>query len=55
MRANPIALDAVISAPHPGPAGTAVAAGAANSARQSASQSAGVQSIGISETTREES
>jgi hypothetical protein len=51
MRANPSALDAVISAPRPGPAATAVAAGAANSARQST----GVQSIDITETTRDRS
>ncbi len=51
MRANPSALDAVISAPRPGPAGMAVTAGAANSDRQST----GARSIHITETTRERS
>jgi hypothetical protein len=51
MRANSSTLDAAISAPRPGPADTAVAAGAAHSARQSA----GVQSIELTDTTRERS
>jgi hypothetical protein len=51
MRANPSALDAATSAPCPGPADTAVAAGAANSARRSAD----VQSIDIADSTRERS
>ena len=51
MRANPSALDAATSAPRPGPADTAVAAGAAHSARRSA----GVRSIDTAETTRERS
>lgn len=51
MRANPSALDAATSAPRPGHADMAVAAAAANSARQST----GVRSRDIIETTCERS
>jgi hypothetical protein len=51
MRAKSSALDAARSAPRPGPADTAVAAGAAHSVRQSP----GVQSIGLTDNTRERS
>jgi hypothetical protein len=51
MRANPIALGAVIAAPRAGPVATASAAGPSNAA----DQAGGAQSIDISETTRAES
>ena len=51
MRANPSALDAATSAPRPEPADTAVAAGAAHSARHSAD----VRSIDIADSTHERS
>jgi hypothetical protein len=51
MRANPIALSAVIATPRAGPMATAFAAGPSNAA----DQPGGAQSIDISETTRAES
>jgi hypothetical protein len=51
MRANPVALGAVIAAPRAGPVATAFAAGPSNAA----DQAGGAQSIDISETTRAES
>jgi hypothetical protein len=49
MRANPIALGAVIAAPRAGPVATAFAAGPS----YAADQSGGAQSIDIGETTGE--
>jgi hypothetical protein len=49
MRADPIALGAVIAAPRAGPLATAFAAGPSNPA----DQAGGAQSMDISETTRE--
>jgi hypothetical protein len=51
MRANPIALGAVIAAPRAGPVATAFAGGPSNAA----DQAGGALSIGISKTTREAS